>query len=148
MMALAFAFLVQGVFGQDKIPQFSDLAASSFEAREQAQKKIWEWVVSDHETARDVLLKEYLRTKDPEVRVRLVPLLERSYFRPRGYVGVVMMPDSLDQFGRPKNGEEAGLGVRITEVAKGTPAERSGIKPEDVVIRINDWEVRGGFNLR
>jgi hypothetical protein len=35
----------------------------------------------------------------------------------------------------------------ITKVFPKTPAELSGLKNDDVILKINDWEVRGGFDL-
>jgi serine protease Do len=39
-------------------------------------------------------------------------------------------------------GSEGGKGVRITAVRAGSPAERAGLKPDDVIMKIGDLDVR------
>ena len=38
-------------------------------------------------------------------------------------------------------------GVRVTHVGEDTPAALSGLKPDDVLLRINEWEVKGGDDI-
>ena len=159
-VAAFFLTLFSGFLGAEELPDFSPLSSGSFEKREAAQKAVYDWVVSNHETAKAVLLKKYLKTDDPEIRVRLVPLLERAYFQPKGYVGIIMSPELKEPQAQPRGQVPPGRvppaqvpqareyeGVMITKVFPKTPAELSGLKNDDVILKINDWEVRGGFDL-
>jgi len=159
-VAAFFLTLFSGFLGAEELPDFSALSSGSFEKREAAQKAVYDWVVSNHETAKAVLLKKYLKTDDPEIRVRLVPLLERAYFQPKGYVGIIMSPELKEPQAQPPGQVPPGRvppaqvppareyeGVMITKVFPKTPAELSGLKNDDVILKINDWEVRGGFDL-
>ncbi len=133
-----------------EMPSLERLSADSFEEREQVQKAIAEWVVANHEGAKERLLEKFLKPASPEMKARLIPLLERAYFQPKGYVGVVMMPyyEGKDgQQGKLPEKEDVARGVRIDRVVLGTPAEASGLKLGDIVLKINDWDVLGGFDL-
>ena len=121
------------------------LSADSLAEREEAQKTITRWASSNPDTAKERILRIYLRSKDPEIRRRLLPALEHAYFPSKGYVGVQMMSARFDRLGnlrRPGKGEDT-EGVVITWVAPETPAEKSGLKAGDVILGINDWEVGG-----
>jgi hypothetical protein len=145
--------------GAEDLPDFAALSSELFEKREEAQEAIFDWVMSNHDTSKEVLLEKYLKTDDPEIRFRLVPLLERSYFKPKGYVGIIMSPElkapPVQPGGKAPRVRPLGQvpqareyhGVLITKVFPGTPAEISGLKNDDVIFKINDWEVRGGFEL-
>lgn len=144
------AFLMSALQGQDK-PDLDSLADPNYAKREIAQTKAKIWATEYPEEAKKELLKRYLSSPEPELRVRLIALLERAYFPPKGYVGVVMRADFLNQFRRvprlPQGQEFVGSGVRIITVAPGTPAEKSGLKVGDVILKINDWEVKGGEEI-
>ena len=104
------------------------------------------WVLSDQAKAKKILLKKYLRCPDPEVRIRLLELLERSYFPIRGFIGITMRSTLWDQFGRLKK-DKIAMGVRVTNVGKGTPAELSGLKVDDVILKIDQWTVKGDTDV-
>jgi len=66
----------------------------------------------------------------------------------RGYIGVTMNPEGLTQelaesFGLDKNG-----GVLVTEVEPESPADKAGLKQGDVILKMNDKEVRSNESLR
>lgn len=160
MKFLTFVLLgnMMGVTLSEEMPSLERLSAESFQEREAGQAEMVDWVIANHEGAREKLLSGYFKAMSPETRARLLPLLERAYFKPKGYVGVVMSPVLERQFGRlPQNNggglnqrlpdDEIGRGVKITEVLPGTPAAASGLKLHDVIVKINDWEVRGGYDL-
>ena len=149
-VASFFLALLAGGVSAEELPDLVPLSSGNFEKREDSQKAVNDWVIANHETAKKVLLKEYLKTDDPEVRVRLVPLLERSYFKPKGYVGIIMSPQIKDPKARPPGqGLQAReyYGVLITKVFPKTPAELSGLKKDDIILKIDDWEVGGGSDL-
>jgi hypothetical protein len=82
-------------------PDLVPLSSGNFGKRQASQKAVNDWVISNHEVAKEVLLKKYLQTDNPELRVRLIPLLERSYFKPKGYVGIIMSPELKDPNAKP-----------------------------------------------
>jgi serine protease Do len=64
----------------------------------------------------------------------------------RGYLGISMdnlTPDKAEFFGLDK-----GEGVIITEVAKGSPAAKAGIKANDIVVAVNGTKVKDMTGLR
>ena len=149
-VAAFFLALLAGGVSAEELPDLEPLSSGNFEKRQASQKAVNDWVISNHEVAKEVLLKKYLQTDNPEVRVRLIPLLERSYFKPKGYVGIIMSPELKDPNAKPPGqGLQAREyhGVLITKVFPETPAELSGLKYEDVILKIDDWEVRGGSDL-
>lgn len=129
-----------------EMPSLEMLSAESFKERETAQKEIAEWAMANQEEAKKELLKKLVRSTSPEMRVRLTLLIERAYFKPKGYVGIIMMPYGSSLRGIPQQ-QTAGTGVQITEVLPGTPAAESGLELDDVILKINDWEVKGGLDL-
>jgi len=149
-VAAFFLVLLAGGVSAEELPDLAPLSSGNFEKRQASQKAVNDWVISNHEVAKEVLLKKYLQTDNPEVRVRLIPLLERSYFKPKGYVGIIMSPELKDPNAKPPGqGLQAREyhGVLITKVFPETPAGLSGLKYQDVILKIDDWEVRGGSDL-
>ena len=132
-------------------PELTRLADADYTIRGKAQAEIATWATHFPAEAKKELLRTYLDSSEPEIRVRLIALLERAYFPPKGYLGVVMRADFLDRFGRfppqPPGQPLVGIGVRVITVAPGTPAEASGVKMGDVILQINDWEVKGGEEI-
>ena len=66
----------------------------------------------------------------------------------RGYIGITMDRNPITQelaklFGLKKN-----KGVIVTEVLEGSPAEKGGVKKDDVVIRLNGKEVEDFSSFR
>lgn len=76
----------------------------------------------------------------------------------RGFLGVLMndptiaMTEEMAKFfgvaGTDPKGIKDGDGVIITEVTKGEPADKAGIRPEDVIVKFADKEVETSFDLR
>jgi len=126
---------------------FEGLASDDYRVRQGAQQTFLEWIFKDPVMARDEVLQVYLSTDDPELRMRLVPILERAYFPPKGYVGIMMQPAFLDGFGRIPGNLPKGKGILVTRVVPGTPAELSGLRERDVIVQMDDWEVEGGMDL-
>lgn len=126
---------------------FQGLTSKSFNIREEAQHKFTDWIFKNPTTALDEILEVYLSTGDPELRMRLVPILERAYFPPRGYVGILMQPAFLDALGRIPGNLTKGTGILVTRVVPGTPAQLSGLQESDVIVQMDDWNVEGGLDL-
>lgn len=64
----------------------------------------------------------------------------------RGYLGVVprdVLPDEAEMVGLDKL-----AGVYIAEVSAGSPAEKAGVLPDDVIISFNGEELRGEQDFR
>lgn len=64
----------------------------------------------------------------------------------RGFLGVVIQDLTADL--APWFGMETGKGVLITEVAKGSPAERAGLKAEDVIVEFDNQPVEETSSFR
>jgi hypothetical protein len=126
---------------------FHRLASKSFKVREESQQAFVDWIFKNPSTALDEVLQIYLSAEDPELRMRLVPILERAYFPPRGYVGIVMQPAFLDALGRIPGNQTKGTGILVTHVVPGTPAALSGLRERDVIVQMDDWNVEGGLDL-
>jgi C-terminal processing protease CtpA/Prc len=77
----------------------------------------------------------------------MLSLLERAYFAPVGYVGIVMQSarSGPNGFFQPGNNQ---AGVKITRVAPGTPAEASGLQVNDIILEIGDWKVGNEDDVR
>lgn len=124
------------------------LGSSDFAEREKAQITVHDRIANHPTDARDEILKFYLATTDPEQRIRLLPILERAYFPPKGFLGILMDPTraNLLRQGRvPQDRMEKG--IRVMRVYPGTPAEESGLRQGDVIVKMNDWIVEGGADL-
>jgi serine protease DegS len=61
----------------------------------------------------------------------------------RGWIGITKISDVADE-----NGFEAGQGVVIVELLRGSPADRAGIEPGDVVIAVDGRTVETASQLR
>jgi len=73
-------------------------------------------------------------------------LRERGYVR-RGYIGITMNQAGIDDVVAEYYGLPDHFGVVIDEVADNGPAERAGVKPGDVVRRVDDAVVRDNLDL-
>ena len=64
----------------------------------------------------------------------------------RGWLGVNLSPltvqDAVDAGFSKENG------ILITKVDKNSPAEKAGLKAKDIIVKINDWEIRNFFTFR
>ena len=138
--------LVAGVLSADELPDLSGLGRASYADRELAEVDLTDWILQNQKQARQMLLTEYLQAKDPEIRVRMLVLLERAYFPPVGYVGIYMQSARVGQNGFFQPGNEQ-AGVKISRVAPGTPAEASGLQVNDILVEIGDWKVGNGFDV-
>jgi membrane-associated protease RseP (regulator of RpoE activity) len=84
------------------------------------------------------------RIRIPEVDVRVMRPLGVFDRRPRlGITADDLTAQLADYFG-----VQQGEGVLVREVLTGTPAEKSGLKAGDVIVRVNDEEVGSVSQLR
>ena len=108
------------------------LGNPDFLEREKAQKQLQAWI---HKLkARSILpLKDhYLSSKSPEVRARLLKLLERSVNEnhgiiTRGFVGIQMAPIKG--------------AVSIAQVQPNTPAAKHGLLNGDIIAKVDDEDL-------
>jgi len=138
--------LIAGVLSADELPDLSGLGQPRYADRELARVDLTTWILQNQKTARQKLLTEYLQTNDPEIRVRMLSLLERAYFPPVGYVGIYMQSARRGLNGGFQPGNQQ-AGVKIIMVAPGTPAEASGLQENDILVEIGDWKVGNGFDV-
>jgi serine protease Do len=66
----------------------------------------------------------------------------------RGYIGVTMNPEGLTQELAESFGLDKNVGVLVTEVEPESPADKSGLKQGDVILKMNGKEVRSNESLR
>jgi serine protease Do len=64
----------------------------------------------------------------------------------RGYLGVLIQ-DITPDFAKAMDLKEA-KGAVITKVEKGSPADKAGLKEDDIVIRFNDKDIENSSELR
>ena len=74
--------------------------------------------------------------KDEPLAVGVISVNEREILPSRPFIGIQMLPT------------ENNVGVRITRVIPGTPADRSDILVNDVVIKLDDIEISDQESLR
>lgn len=70
---------------------------------------------------------------------RIVSALMRDGRVRRAYIGIAGGPRPLPPQARPRWGRETGL--EVVEIAPGSPAERAGIRPEDLILEIGGQTV-------
>lgn len=85
--------------------------------------------------------KEWSRSPDPEVRARLESVLTdfaMNMWGPKAFLGVAAVPEkSFDENGKLVSR------VRIQNIAKGSPAEKAGLKAGDFLRAIGDLHLDG-----
>ncbi len=64
----------------------------------------------------------------------------------RGYLGVV--PQDIDEKIARQFNLDSTKGALVTEVAKDTPADKAGIKADDVIVKLNDTAITSADQLR
>ena len=102
--AFFLAILASGVSAEE-LPDLVPLSSGNFGKRQASQKAVNDWVIANHEVAREVLLKKYLKTDNPELRVRLIPANYRSGGLPATRIGRSLSPTSSKLFAYASHGE-------------------------------------------
>lgn len=124
-------------------PKLEKLRSDSFEEREKAAEAIIDWVRADQSKDRaELLFQKYLMSKEPEEFHRLTKILLKVHFEHKkdiipqqgsGFIGINMV----------QNGVPPNRGVRIRLVLPDTPAERAGLKPDDLILAIDEIGITG-----
>lgn len=114
------------------------LSDGQFRVREDAQSKLLAWARIDPGPSMDELLKEFQSSEDPEVRERCLEILrvlvaEQFMGEGQGFLGVIRIGMSVDLPGESTPCH----GVLVTGVRLGTPANRAGIRLNDVIVSVN-----------
>ena len=111
------------------------LGDDQFAKREKGQAQLLKWSLENLQKSPEMLYSAWEKEKDPETKTRCFSILKkvvtlRKFGRGPGFVGIRM--DAADQLGKEKL-----VGVRITLVLPGTPAEKSGLELGDAVIGVD-----------
>jgi len=72
---------------------------------------------------------------------------EQEYEKGRTYLGIMLDMEPLPEILTKHLDLEPGQGVRIQNVANGSPADQAGLEQDDIVIRFGDMEIRHGQEL-
>jgi membrane-associated protease RseP (regulator of RpoE activity) len=127
--------LILGVSGMAMaVPQelVDGLGDESYQLREKAEQELAQWAKKNGEKGLDVLSDLKKKAQSPEVKSRLDNVISGTVIfkaipGTRGYMGIVLMPE---------------LGaVGIVRVVPNSPAAKSGLQPNDKIIRLD------GINL-
>ena len=125
----------------------SKLADTDFKTRQASQEALAEWGRNNLDAGISVFYGTYREAEDPEVRARSRVLLrELVIFKQsgegKGYLGIRMQAEEL-----MLEGGRVRSVVRVTDVMEGTPAQKAGLRAEDLIVGIDDLEVRREASL-
>jgi len=135
----------------ERIPReiLAGLVSEVFLDREKSQEELLGWARDKSET-RAVALLSLLADDDPEIRKRsseiLRQLSDEDYLSDgQGYLGIMMGEEMLQA--APDG--RAGVGIRISMVIKGSPADSSGLKAGDLIIALDgkEWGEQGALDV-
>jgi len=111
-----------------------NLSSLEFRVRETAEAEILSWSRVQPEIAMKELLRQSRKASDPEVRERclivLKNLVKDEYLKDgEGFIGISMMNEISNVPGDPKPRQV----IRVSQVVKGTAAEKAGLQPNDLI---------------
>ena len=114
------------------------LGDDQFTKREKGQAQLLKWSLANLQKSPEMLYSAWKKEKDPEAKTRCFSILKkvvtlRKFGRGPGFVGIRM--DAAIVAGGPD--KEELIGVRITLVLPGTPAEKSALALGDVVVGVD-----------
>lgn len=135
---MAFAAIPALSFGEDPRDTLRDLGSDSFQERSSAEERLGAWAEGNGKVAKDWLAASMEATEDPEVKQRLRKVLKdlvvgEAIATGPGYVGIQMAPAQVMVPGE----DRLSGGVMIQAVVPGTPGERAGLKPGDVIVSLD-----------
>lgn len=114
------------------------LGHERFRVREHAQKRLIDQLGEQSEKIGDLCYEAYSSGPDPEIRMRaravLLELVQRSTGTgKRGFVGIGMLLHAFFD-----KGGEVNFAIRVSEVRPDTPAQKAGLRVDDIIIGIDD----------
>lgn len=121
----------------------NNLGSDDFSVREIAHAKLKDWANNNRQKAPEKIFSIWKKNKDPEVKSRLFTLLKeavitRKFGLGRGYLGI-SMESRVRGNGLGMQADEGG--VLVAKVFPDTPAEKIGIKPGDIIIKLDDIDL-------
>jgi predicted metalloprotease with PDZ domain len=118
--------------------------------RKKAREELAAWAEKEPDQAKALFLQRMQESTEPEIRERCIQLLkpiavlEYGLFG-EGYIGISMggalgikLPDE----------ENPCFGMTINSVSKGSPAEKFAIRPDDVIVSVNDFRWRDAESIQ
>lgn len=125
------------------------LASEEFSVREKSQSELLGWAKEKPEIRAKVLFGLSV-DEDPEVRKRSFEILrelsdEDYLLDGQGYLGIMMAEEALNA--APAG--DARMGIRISMVMRGSPADAAGLKIGDLVVALDgkEWKDPGAINV-
>jgi len=114
------------------------LASDQYEVREAAYSTLKKWSQKHIKTSPEMLYKAWSKSQDPEVKTRCFALMkrvliQRKFGKGMGFVGIGMNGLLVPA----KAGEKPRLGVRISFIRPGTPAEKAELMLGDVIVAVD-----------
>ncbi|WP_367870966.1 PDZ domain-containing protein [Luteolibacter sp. Populi] len=109
-----------------------NLASDDFKTREAGSAGLVQRAKSDIAAVRDLCLRHYLKSPDPEIRIRCKEILRDLMLDSYGFLGVhhrSMTYPGKD--GKPKRA------VEIMTAVEGQPAHAAGLRPGDIITEFN-----------
>lgn len=118
------------------------LGDESFATREAAQAALRGMFADNLHEMMDFCFELFRDTPDPEIRMRCRDLMVEHITgidvttEGRGFVGILL---NLHAFFDPKG--ELVMGVRVQELVPGAPGAAAGMRPADLIVKIDDLDV-------
>lgn len=146
LMSLLGAICLCATVHAAEIPagQLALLESENFRTREQAQQSILEWARETPQAAIESLYCQVVDSDEPEVRERCLAVLREligdEYSRDgEGFIGIRMQDEQAQV---PGDATPRAV-VRVSLVMPKSPAEKAGLKNNDLIVAVEDkiWRV-------
>ncbi|MBT8045112.1 MAG: PDZ domain-containing protein [Verrucomicrobiae bacterium] len=145
LIALVLVVATTASDAQTSIPgqAIEKLSSDSYADREQAYAELSQWASKHLKNSPEKLYQAWKADDEPEAKTRLHSLMkqmviERKFGRGKGFVGIRM-----EEFMVPgKNGADPRPAVKISLVLEDTPAAKSGLKPGDIILGVDDLDFK------
>lgn len=118
------------------------LNSDDFQVRIKAHAELRDWAQKNIASSPEQLHKEWMVSRQPEVRSRCFELMkevviQRQFGKGRGFIGIQMQETivrgAVDK--RPRKG------VQITMVMADTPGEKAGLKMNDIILGVDKLDL-------
>lgn len=125
------------------------LGAARYPVRERAQERLLSLSIEHFETVLDQSLETLLRSRDPEVRHRLIAVLRelaltRFFVRERGFLGVTLSHQRVQMMHERRIWDI----IDIISVFPESAAQTHGVKAGDKIMQIDRRRVGDGFRVK